>query len=225
MVMQLSKGLVFLSRLADASEWEVKADLLRRELSRPSPVWASLTLGLELEAKQIEPRTTLEEYTQEERDALQGVVAETSEDESGPFTVWARENSSAFTDMFVYRGGNEELREAAWVMWDLSTFRTSDLNAQLKHQDWIWSELDEYTTEEIERWEESHEPRAAIYGKGGSGYWAPGDESRIMWKTPWFESPRTEKRPEELAVDQRSCFARRFLFTDHWPKDSPYPTL
>jgi hypothetical protein len=75
--------------------------------------------------------------------------------------------------MLVYRGGNEELREATWVMWDLSTFRTSDLNAQLKHQDWIWRELDEYTTEEIERWEESHEPRAAIYGKGGSGYWAP----------------------------------------------------
>jgi hypothetical protein len=223
--MQLSKGLVFLSRLADASEWEVKADLLRRELSRPSPVWASLTRGLTLEAKQVEPRTTFFHYTQEERNALQGVVAEMSEDESGPFTSWNLQNDDTLTDMFVYWSGHESLREAAWVMWDLSTVGTSNLYDHLRDEPSIWGELDDYTTDEIERWEESHEPRAAIYGKGGSGYWAPGDESRIMWQTPWFESPRTEKRPEELAVDQRSCFARRFLFTDHWPKDSPYLTL
>lgn len=121
----------------------------------------------------------------------------------GPADVWhwAHQYYSpgAFVNCMIQKG----LRERGYVMWDRARLCDWDIFGK----PWEGSP-DRYTSEEYNRrfdtMRESWAKRSEIWLRGGRGYWAEGDESRIIWP------PKPKGRKEKLQTFTKGDFSITF---------------
>lgn len=80
------------------------------------------------------------------------------------------------------------LRKCGYVMWDISTNGAENTDFGEEMRRWIKDGQRQALIETIERQRErdqmrrSWEERAAIYNKGGRGYWSPDGLHEILWE-------------------------------------------
>lgn len=109
-----------------------------------------------------------------------------SEDGAGPYEswAWAHVGFSMLGQYYCFR--HQDLRRMGYVMWDLGRLKSS-----LQGFNTAWKyERDPMTREDLQkekkRLSESWTERRKIFSQGGSGWWAPGDESKISCYNDWF---------------------------------------
>ena len=104
-----------------------------------------------------------------------------SKDGAGPYESWAWAHVGFSMLSQYYCSRHQDLRRMGYVMWDLGRLKTSfhGFNS-------VWKdERDPMNREDLrgekERLSDSWTERRRIFSQGGSGWWAPGDESKIYW--------------------------------------------
>lgn len=111
------------------------------------------------------------------------------DDGIGPAEAWRWIHARSTKDHFYFRNDHRWLRQRGYVMWDLPRllgwiFLSFPVKAlaleRLPRARQILEETARREAEqEMQRY--SWTERSRIWSKGGRGWWAPGDESRIQW--------------------------------------------
>jgi hypothetical protein len=120
----------------------------------------------------------LSEYSQNNLDSLNPRENHADTD-TGPYEVWALTHSRRSQYSFVMFIGDDWLRRRAYVLWDSSRLHRNKLLEMLKDP----PEERRHRPSQAE-WDimiHSRAERSRIWLQGGSGYWAEGDLSRVVW--------------------------------------------
>jgi hypothetical protein len=120
----------------------------------------------------------LNEYSQYDLDSLTP-REDPADTDTGPYEVWAPTHSDRSQYSFVMFVGDEWLRRRAYVLWDSSRLHSNNFLEML--QDRSKERIHVPSQAEWDAQTHSWNERRAVWIQGGSGYWAEGDLSRIVW--------------------------------------------
>lgn len=183
-------GLKYLSRLYSAQTYEDRYKLLS---SFPDRNWHSLHMALDTCTGPYWRKLELYNYDLYINDlynpeAKVALLKDRpfaspfdSEDGAGPYESWAWAHLG-FSMLNQYDcPRHEDLRRMGYVMWDLGRLKSS-----FRRFNTVWTdEPNRITGEDLQRKKQrirdSWRERRIIFSQGGSGWWAPGDESKIFW--------------------------------------------
>ena len=127
---------------------------------------------------------TLEDHYDEEESLFMQASFDDDNDR-GPAEAWRWAYAARTENHFYFLEDYRPLRQRGYVMWDLKRLLGWHL-LDNPVEDLISRHIpDNYgrwgvSAEELEQ-EESWQERDRIWGEGGRGWWAPGDESQIKW--------------------------------------------
>lgn len=102
--------------------------------------------------------------------------------DEGPYQAWKQAPAFYSPGRLSTRGFSDDLWDVAYVFWDLD--RTQHLISS-----GVFGSLEVMETRRQCRptygeMEESWRERREIWERGGSGYWSPGNTSRVVWGLP-----------------------------------------
>ena len=184
----LSKGLAFLHQAAVAQSYEDRAALLCPNLKGDQ---GFLQAGLlEHEAGSDAPEH-----------GYNPTVFPSDVEDSGAYDAWRWGlEPEDITKRYYYQYENIDLREWGYCMWDLSRlqawgFFDKPWKSYRAERDWV--ERQETSEQADARMKKSWDARSRIYQRSGSGWWAEGDESKIVWKE--YYGPTTIPGPNITA--------------------------
>lgn len=167
--------------LSTAKSYDDRRSLLSGYGSQGSPLSDAMRASRMLHSDDV----CLEKYTDEEERLF--VRSPFDEDhDSGPAEAWRWAHAACTKDHFYFLKEHRGLRQRGYVMWDLIRLLGWDFFA-LPSQALASERLSSYYPNRLE-WAakrnlqgDSWTERLKIWEKGGRGWWAPGDESRIDW--------------------------------------------
>lgn len=178
-------GLKYLSRLHSAQTYEDCYELLS---SIPYRSWDSFHKALDTCTESCRRKLELYNYDLYNPEAKVALLKDRpfaspfdSEDGAGPYESWAWAHLGfSMVNQYDCRR-HEDLRRMGYVMWDLGRLKSS-----FRRFNTVWTnEHDRITGEDLQRKKQrirdSWRERTIILTQGGSGWWAPGDESKIFW--------------------------------------------
>ena len=114
----------------------------------------------------------------------------------GPERAWRWAHHEIYASSFIMAHDNHDLRGNAYVMWDNDRLERLGLCSET-----CASPPEEHVYKmrsrtEVEVMERSFVERTNIWIRGGRGWWAEGDESKIVW-LPQEKQPSTSKRKRD----------------------------
>ena len=120
--------------------------------------------------------------TEEERNRIKSPFY--SESDTGPADIWRWAHQGETLSHVVYQANRETLREWGYVMWDRSRLDSFGIfdepwDAEIARRNESW-EHDQAIERHI-KMRASWEKREQVYIFGGTGWWNPGDYSKIQW--------------------------------------------
>lgn len=120
----------------------------------------------------------LEEYSQEDLDSLTP-REDPADMDIGPYEVWASTHFQRSQYSFVMFVADDWLRQRAYVLWDISRLHSNNFLHMLMDppEELVRRPSQAEWDAQIHSWTE----RTDVWIQGGSGYWAEGDLSRIVW--------------------------------------------
>ncbi|KAK7216576.1 hypothetical protein V2G26_004579 [Clonostachys chloroleuca] len=172
----LSQGLVKIHAISTAETYDDRYAQLSSDhfLARPD----FLNRALRLTARSaVESTSTLSAFSVEDREEYIRRPFFNDPD-TGPSDAWEREHLDELSTAFVYQPHHHHLRELGYVMWDQARIDAMvPFSAPQRTQNIVG------VTQEVSdtRWLASWKKRAAIFSRGGRGWWDFEDESRIVW--------------------------------------------
>lgn len=181
------KGLVSLRSLAKAKKYGQQYELFdggRIPKARSRNLYRALK-EFEYEVYVNNERASVSDYN-DARDYARKVKRPYFEDpDSGPFSIWKWAHESVHLRNSVYHRRQSKLRKSGYVMWDQERLDT----LAICRDRWQPSEAGSFRLsppdapagEVDESWELSWRERSRIYNEGGRGWWAAGEESKIVW--------------------------------------------
>lgn len=188
----VSRGISFLHDVARASSLHERKALLG------SPGQGDRMFLVEaVQTRYFPNRQLLEQYYADPDSSEVTALAKLDDVDPGPRTAW-RWGHGGIVPEYDECDHHYGLRASGYCFWDLerlekSGFLDKDIG-KLPHRT-----LDDfktidalYATEHRREYRRTWEKRARIWRKGGSGWWGPGDESRIVWA----DLPDKPKKPD-----------------------------
>jgi len=113
------------------------------------------------------------------------------DDDSGPFEAWRWAYADSSRECLYFGDEQRKLRRSAYVMWDLARLSQQGI----LRTEWVPDPGPVVDPEEYNRrakeMKESFDERLKVYGRGGLGWWSPGDESKVRWRQQVAEKPKT----------------------------------
>lgn len=182
---QLSYGLDFLYKLDHADSYNERLQLLASKgLPCSSHGLAADLSGGARPRDDMYPQwpDNLGQWSTDDFDILKRTMDGPNYTKTAPFLIWRYAHRNLVADYSVFNPAHWRLRRCGYVLWDLPASKT-DLKVfrrQIKEMARADTPTDEPegAREEMERsWAE----RAEVLSRGGRGYWAPGDLSRVVW--------------------------------------------
>lgn len=174
----LLQGVDFIHSLISESSYDDKKALLKSAFLVPygqANLYNALISRPESDLNNI---VTVSDYADE--DDLEAlfppIESHDQNTDKGPFEAWRVAFNRFSTCMWVMLTDNSELREWAYVFWDLDRMETSGMLELFEYAPG-YSELELACYDDIDEMRESFEERSKIWRKGGSGYWSKNDES------------------------------------------------
>lgn len=185
----LSQGLDYLHSLLTAETYYDRSMVL--EPHKPSD-YCFLTAGLQAQENEDDYGAGQRQLRGEAHDY--DIQALSAGDDSGPIEAWCWANGS---ETLYYEHDQADLREWGYCLWDKSRLEAWGLfrkpwTSQRAYDRRLRVSFDKQR--QVERIERSQHEKSRIYQYGGSGWWAEGDESKIIWShgTPAEQQKRTE---------------------------------
>ena len=181
----LLKGLEYIFQLSTARTYDDRHCLLRSHGSNGS----FLSRALRPPDLSQHDGIPLEEFKDEEERFFVNQPFD-DDDDIGPAEAWRWVHARSTKDHFYYRKDHRQLRRRGYVMWDLPrllgwNFLSIPVKALvLEGLPRGLEFLGERAERDVDRKKEKYSwtERTRIWMNGGSGWWAPGDESRIQWR-------------------------------------------
>lgn len=102
--------------------------------------------------------------------------------DEGPHQAWKHAPAFYSPGRMTSRGFSGNLWDVAYVFWDLD--RTQDLISSGVFGSLEGTGMGRQWGPRYREMEESWRERSEIWERGGSGYWSPGDTSRVVWGPP-----------------------------------------
>lgn len=183
----LLNGLNFLFQLCTAKTYDDRHVLLSKWRSGGSFLSDALKPPRRLQYDGV----PLKEFNNEEEKLL--VRSPFDEDiDSGPAEAWRWAHAAYTKDHFYFLDDHRRFRQRGYVMWDLTRllrwkFFTLPVRIQALERSSGYLERLEKEAE-VKKQMDSWKERSRIWLKGGRGWWALGDESRIQW-------PQRDQKP------------------------------
>lgn len=177
---QLSRGVEFVYNFTIAGSYDAKHTMLESSLG-PSHGQVNLPEALlEVLSDFEDDSRTLEE--QSEHELLLSIAPchgeQPEEDpDRGPYEAWRNLHADSTLLVSLMLDDDDWLRGRAYVFWDRDRL-------QKQFEDGFGKDPGRqpaYTDQDYEDMLESFNERSKIWQKGGTGYWARGDASRIVW--------------------------------------------
>ena len=176
----LLTGLDFIFQLSTTSAYDDRHRLL---ISNQEPVGFHLFKALAPPDSLQQGGIPLEEYTdEEERMYVNSSFDQHDDDDIGPAKAWRWAHARNTKERFYYLKSHRSLRQRGYVMWDIKRHLEWGL-LEKPVADMLVSPRPDFLRWEAEQHEQtrSFKERSRIWEKGGHGWWAPGDESKIQW--------------------------------------------
>jgi hypothetical protein len=126
-------------------------------------------------ADDVDSDTALGDYSSDELAVLNQHPDENDMD-PGPYEAWYAAHVHLPAGAWVMFSDNAGRRERAYVLWDGSRIQQYKLLGEFEN-----AAEPSYVPGDVETMEKSFEERSKIWQQGGTGYWSPGDMSRIVW--------------------------------------------
>lgn len=210
----LSQGLVKIHAISTAETYDDRYAQLSSDhfLARPD----FLNRALRLTARSaVESTSTLSAFSVEDREEYIRRPFFNDPD-TGPSDAWEREHLDELSTAFVYQPHHHHLRELGYVMWDQARIDAMvPFSAPQRTQNIVG------VTQEVSdtRWLASWKKRAAIFSRGGRGWWDFEDESRIVWP---IEQQRIARMGgmDDAAIPKSMGEAKRALLAMTLPSTS-----
>lgn len=179
------KGLEFIFQLVTARTYDDRHSLLMsNQKSGGSFLSDALTTSRVLHSDGV----PLEEYNDEEERLYVSHPFDKDHD-SGPAEAWRWAHATCTKDHFYFLEKHRRFRQRGYVMWDLTRLLGWNffvLPVQAPASESLPSYSGCLKIEAEKKTQKSQEDswveRERIWLKGGSGWWAPGDESHIRWR-------------------------------------------
>lgn len=167
-------------RIFSIESFDAKAALLHAQSSTfPTIPWDQLIPETDENADD-DDGTVLANYSEAEWKQLRAQSSVKEYLEHWPWEAWRGAHADLPRNAFVMFSENSGLRDRAYVFWDNQRFARYCLLRKFEREApprvEILPESDEWT-----QMERSWEARSKIWQRGGRGYWAEGDLSRIEW--------------------------------------------
>ncbi|MCJ1402995.1 hypothetical protein MMC11_006217 [Xylographa trunciseda] len=172
----LSLGLSYLHKIVTAETYEQRYDLI-------SPVLRSndnfLYEGLQTQGE--DDGQPLPEYGNDAGQIYVDALLPGSED-FGPVRAWQWAHADSSRERYYFRDDQRVLRQSGYVMWDMS--RISDwIELRWDSYPQLRSQIDDGEDERLRKaMQKSWSERSKVLQRGGRGWWAPGDESKVQWR-------------------------------------------
>lgn len=204
----LSQGLGFLHRLVTAKTYDDRHAVL-------SPLKPSDSLFLQdgLRAQGVDDMHDAAVRGLRDEAPDYDVPALSVNDDSGPIEAWCWANGA---ETLYYEQDQADLREWGYCLWDKARLEAWGLFNKPWTAERAYEREQKISSEEIslsERLMKSRIERSRIWRLGGKGWWAEGDESKIIWSlgTPAEQQKRAEdkKRAESCRVHGPKGLTRR----------------
>ena len=178
----LLKGLEFIFQLVTATTYDDRHSLLT---SKKRSGWPFLSDALTPSSAPRHDSIPLKEYNDEEERMFVSPPFDDDLD-SGPAEAWRWAHATCTKDRFYFLKDHRRFRQRGYVMWDYTRLLGWNFFV-LPIQALTPERLPTYSSERLEKeakrkmQQDSFTERERIWAKGGSGWWAPGDESHIRW--------------------------------------------
>ncbi|VUC25572.1 unnamed protein product [Clonostachys rosea] len=210
----LSQGLVKIHAISTAQSYDDRYAQLSSDhfLARPD----FLNRALRLTARSaVESASPLSAFSAEDREEYIRPPFFRDPD-TGPSDAWEREHHDELSTGFVYQPHHHHLRELGYVMWDQARIDAMvPFPGPRRTQDVVG------VTQEVSdtRWLASWMKRAAIFSRGGRGWWDFEDESRIVWPKEQQRIARMGGK-DDTALPKSMGEAKRALLAMTLPSSS-----
>ena len=177
----LLKGLEFVFQLSTASTYDDRHRLL---LSNQGFKGSRLSDALRAPRMLQLQGLMLKKYDEEEEVTIIKQSLDNDKD-SGPAEAWRWAHATSTKKRFYFLKKHRPLRLGGYVMWDLQRlldwkFFEKSVEDMIAQRSPAYPERLRQEAEQKEQLESFNE-RSRIWGEGGRGWWAPGDESHIQW--------------------------------------------
>jgi len=208
----LTRGLGYLHQLVHAPTYEARYNLL----SFSDMEKLSLYDGL-IQQPQSGERP-FSEYSPVERDAILNHPCPADSDK-GPRDawLWAHQDSECHNLYNARYERHAYLRKCGYVMWDAVRWRDwglldtewDDCRVEVQERENLPQDITSFV--EVQ---ESWKVRSQIHARGGKGWWAPGDLSRVVWRSG---KPPDDWPPKEIKKEVKKGKK------DKWQVEAPPP--
>ncbi|KAM3064800.1 hypothetical protein ACMFMG_008719 [Clarireedia jacksonii] len=176
----LSQGIEFIHYLKNKSFDEIRFDL-PHSIFGPS-VRLYDELNTEYDTNIEDSGLLLHEFSQAEVDSL-NPHEDSADTDTGPLEAWHLTHLFRSRYSFVMFPGDDWLRKKAYVLWDSSRLHSGlhSSNVLEMLNDSPEERAHDHSRAEWDAMNHSWTERSRIWQQGGSGYWANGDLSKIIW--------------------------------------------
>lgn len=180
----LSLGLEYLHQIINAKTYDQRHELLSSKFGVDD-----LFLQAGLKDQEEDDDIPFSEYSHEKKEKISKSFFVADDDHDlGPFEAWAWAHADSSSAYFYFADEHRELREWGYVMWDSE--RLTRWNPF--HQEWVRLQkpidAEGHKPFDAEGYKcraegmaSSFKARSEIYRRGGKGWWALGDETKIRW--------------------------------------------
>ena len=125
----------------------------------------------------------------------------------GPERAWRWTHREIFASSFIMAHDNHDLRENAYVMWDNDRLENLGLYSGACTSSPKWHMYKMRSRIDVEIMERSFVERTNIWIRGGRGWWAEGDESRIVWLPQEKQPPTSKRKNDRIEVRRQSALS------------------
>jgi hypothetical protein len=199
----LSIGVKKLYEISNAGGYEEQYRAL--DAKNPPGISDFLFQGFEFYGNDRSDNVYLDELTREdEKSRIRQPFFD--DPDLGPVDAWRWAHLQYPRSSWVYQESHRELREWGYVVWDRPRLETVGIFRQACEDMPVTHDpvLLEQEAERERGWlQNSWEERKAVSGRGGSGWWCWGDESRVQWKkiprkSSWDDIARKAKTDRSI---------------------------
>ena len=186
---QLSLGLEFVYKVINTSSYDEKLALLESERHGADPLpYEQLTPENDEHVEDHDDECLDESFDDNlaKYDPRAKALIDKNLDK-GPKEAWQEAHFSVPWAGWVMFGSNAGRRKRAYVLWDLERNLSYGLSRIFEDLSRDEESRLEVTEEEREQMERSWSERSKIWVRGGRGYWAEGDLSRIEWPASHYD--------------------------------------
>lgn len=187
----LSLGLAYLHQVVVAATYDDRYKLISSNFGIDE---LSLFAGLKMQDE--DDGVTLAEYGSPEEEQKFIIAHLADADDMGPPQAWRWAYNDSTRACLYFGDDQRTLRQSGYVMWDLARLSQQGLF----RNPWV-SDPDSlvFNPEEEREMQESFMARSKVWRRGGTGWWSPGDESKIQWGQPLCEQPRPGSQPKRAS--------------------------